>query len=159
MIFSSETTGIIKIMTGTCWYTAKNRDRGSRFLTCSITSRRSGELPLSRIWKDDPGLSAGSRVAKARTALEKRYASLQEEHPDWFADRDYREMTEETSHIELLANPVHCQAKEPVVYYEMTELMKRAEEEVAFPYALYHLQRLDAAAPFRSLRIRGEGGS
>ena len=105
------------------------------------------ELPLSRIWKDDPGLSSKSRVAKARAALEERYAFLQEEHPDWFADRDYREMTEETSQIELLANPIHCYAKEPVVYYEMTELMKRAEEEVRFhtPYIIcndWMLQRL-----------------
>ncbi len=96
------------------------------------------ELPLNRIWKDNPELQSRNRVSQAREALEERYASMQEEHPDWFADCDYRENTREVNHIELLANPTHCQAKEPVVYYEMTELMKQAEEEVRFhtPYII-----------------------
>ena len=105
------------------------------------------ELPLNRIWKDNPELQSRNRVSQAREALEERYASMQEEHPDWFADCDYRENTREVNHIELLANPTHCQAKEPVVYYEMTELMKQAEEEVRFhtPYIIcndWMLQRL-----------------
>ena len=96
------------------------------------------ELPLNRIWKDNPELQSRNRVSQAREALEERYASMQEEHPDWFADCDYRENTREVNHIELLANPTHCYAKEPVVYYEMTELMKQAKEEVRFhtPYII-----------------------
>lgn len=105
------------------------------------------ELPLSRIWKDDPALGSRGRVLRARTVLEERYASMQAEHPDWFAECDYMENTQETNHIELLANPTHCYAKEPVVYYEMTELMKQAEQEVRFhtPYIIcndWMLQRL-----------------
>ena len=107
------------------------------------------ELPLNRIWKDNPELQSRNRVSQAREALEERYASMQEEHPDWFADCDYRENTREVNHIELLANPTHCYAKEPVVYYEMTELMKQAEEEVRFhtPYIIcndWMLERLSA---------------
>ncbi len=72
---------------------------------------------------------------------------MQKEHPDWFADCDYEKKTKEVNHIELLSNPTHCQAKEPVVYYEMTELMKQAEGEVYFhtPYIIcndWMLQRL-----------------
>lgn len=105
------------------------------------------ELPLCRLWKDDPALQSGKRVTQAREALERRYLSLQERFPDWFAPCDYMEMTREVSHIELLSNPIHCYAKEPVVYYEMTELMKRAEGEVRFhtPYIIcngWMLQRL-----------------
>ena len=96
------------------------------------------ELPLSRIWKDDPGSRSHGRILRAREALEERYASMQKEHPDWFADCDYEKNTKEVNHIELLSNPTHCQAKEPVVYYEMTELMKQAEGEVYFhtPYII-----------------------
>lgn len=105
------------------------------------------ELPLSRIWKDDPGSRSHGRILRAREALEERYASMQKEHPDWFADCDYEKNTKEVNHIELLSNPTHCQAKEPVVYYEMTELMKQAEGEVYFhtPYIIcndWMLQRL-----------------
>ena len=37
--------GDYKIMTGTCWYTAKSRGRGSRSRTCSVISRGSGSFP------------------------------------------------------------------------------------------------------------------
>ena len=105
------------------------------------------ELPLCRIWKDDPSLETRWRVADARKMLEERYADLQKAHPDWFEPCNYLEMTKEVNHIELLANPTHCYAKEPVVFYEMTELMKQAGEEVRFhtPYIIcddWMLQRL-----------------
>ena len=105
------------------------------------------ELPLCRLWKDDAGLQSGGRVIRAREALMERYASLQQLHPDWFLSCDYREKTREVNCIRLLSNPIHCYAKEPVVYYEMTELMKQAESEVRFhtPYIIcndWMLQRL-----------------
>ena len=106
------------------------------------------QLPLCQIWKDDAGLLQRSRVAKAGTELRERYAAMQETYPDWFTPCDYREKTVEVNHIELLSNPIHCQAKEPVVFYEMTELMKQAGEEVCFhtPYIIcndWMLQRLE----------------
>ena len=96
------------------------------------------ELPLCRIWKDDPGLLEKGRVAKAQEELQARYAAMKEEHPDWFAPCDYRERTREVNRIGLLTNPTHCYAKEPTVFYAMTELMKTAEEEVRFhtPYII-----------------------
>ena len=73
------------------------------------------------VYKRQPELQSRNRVSQANDALEERYASMQEAHPDWFADCDYSENTREVNHIELLDNPTHCQVKEPVVYYEMTE--------------------------------------
>lgn len=96
------------------------------------------ELPLCRIWKDDPKLLEKERVAAAGEELRERYAARKEEHPDWFEPRDYEESTREVNRIRLLSNPTHCYAKEPAVFYAMTELMKSARREVRFhtPYII-----------------------
>ena len=106
------------------------------------------ELSLCRIWKDDAKILEKGRVADAQEELRGRYAAMKEEHPEWFEPCDYRETTREVNHIELLANPTHCYAKEPVVFYAMTELMQSAEEEVRFhtPYIIcddWMLDRLE----------------
>ena len=53
-------------------------------------------------------------------------------------EKDYTEETVEVKKMTLLSNPTHVYAKEPVVFYEMTELMKQADHEVLFhtPYII-----------------------
>lgn len=86
----------------------------------------------SFIWKWNPS------VKSAEEELRSRYKELAEEHPDWLTAKDYTEETVEVKKMTLLSNPIHVYAKEPVVYYEMTELMKQADSKVLFhtPYII-----------------------
>lgn len=86
----------------------------------------------SFIWKWNPS------VKFAEEELRSRYKELAEEHPDWLTAKDYTEETVEVKKMTLLSNPIHVYAKEPVVYYEMTELMKQADSKVLFhtPYII-----------------------
>lgn len=78
------------------------------------------------------------KYADARAELEERYRNMQKEHPDWFEQIDYAEKTVPVNKATLLSNPVTLYAKEPTVFYAVTDLMGRAEEKVRFhtPYIL-----------------------
>ena len=84
------------------------------------------------IWKWNPS------VKTAEGELRRRYKEIAKEHPDWIMEKDYTEETVEVKKMTLLSNPTHVYAKEPVVFYEMTELMKQADHEVLFhtPYII-----------------------
>lgn len=86
----------------------------------------------SFIWKWNPS------VKSAEEELHSRYKELAKEHPDWLTAKDYTGETVEVKKMTLLSNPIHVYAKEPVVYYEMTELMKQADSKVLFhtPYII-----------------------
>ena len=70
--------------------------------------------------------------------LKERYRSLQSQYPQLFEPYDYGENTFETKGITLLSNETHIYGKEPVVFYELTELMKQAKENVVVhtPYVV-----------------------
>lgn len=95
-------------------------------------------LPVCEAFHSNEIYQERSNVQEAKKELEMLYGELRREHEDWFADCDYEEMTRPVNHIELLSNPINAGIKEPVVFYEMTELMKRAEEKVTFhtPYII-----------------------
>lgn len=86
----------------------------------------------SPIWKWNPS------VKTAEGELRRRYKEIAKEHPDWIMEKDYTEETVEVKKMTLLSNPTHVYAKEPVVFYEMTELIKQADHEVLFhtPYII-----------------------
>lgn len=96
------------------------------------------DLPVCEAFHDQESIQDRSKVQEAKEELEILYEELQEEHGDWFQDCDYEEVTRPANHIELLSNPVDVGIKEPVVFYEMTELMRQAEKEVFFhtPYII-----------------------
>lgn len=81
-----------------------------------------------------------SEDEKEETAafLKERYQSLLEQYPKLFEPYDYVQNTYETKGVTLLANEKHIYAKEPVVFYELTELMKQAEKNVIIhtPYVV-----------------------
>lgn len=88
------------------------------------------------------------KYADAGKELRERYEKMQEEHPDWFETVDYVEKTVPVNKATLLSNPATLYAKEPVVFYSVTELMARAQEKVRFhtPYILcnkWMLERLE----------------
>lgn len=97
----------------------------------------------SFLWRMNPS------VKTAREELETLYKKVEKEHGDWLKAVDYTEKTLPVNHIELISNPTHRFAKEPVVFYTMTELMKQAKEEVVFhtPYVIcdtWMLEQLEA---------------
>lgn len=117
------------------------------------------ELPASRLYHDDPKVLHKKAVKEAKKELQDRYASMRRERPSWFESRDYEAMTRPVNHIELVSNPTACYAKEPVVFYTITRLMKQAEKEVRFhtPYILCNdwmlsqLREVCASAPVVSM--------
>lgn len=95
----------------------------------------------SRFWKWNPS------VKKAARELKEQYQALRSENKDWFEAKDYEAATVPVNQIRLVSNPTHLYAKEPTVFYTITELMKGAEKEVIFhtPYIIcndWMLERL-----------------
>ena len=100
-------------------------------------------LPESRLYRVRH--PEKQKYADARAELEARYQNMQAEHPDWFEPIDYAEKTVPVNKATLLSNPVTLSAKEPAVFYAVTDLMARAEEKVRFhtPYILCNTWMLE----------------
>lgn len=81
---------------------------------------------------------AEKKTAAAALTLDTLYARLQSEHDDWLSSLDYTKKTVPVNQIRLLTNPVSSTVKEPVLFYQMTELMRLSGEPVSFhtPYLL-----------------------
>lgn len=95
------------------------------------------ELDTCRYFYNDRENASEDRVIQARKELEERYLALRktyelEEVPD------YEQMTFAVNRITLLSNPTHVYAKEPTVFYSLTQLMKESEEEITIhtPYII-----------------------
>jgi len=61
-----------------------------------------------------------------------------EENKERICDTDYTDETFETEKIALVSNPIHTGSKEPVVWYQLGELMKNAKNRVKIhtPYII-----------------------
>ena len=95
----------------------------------------------SRFWKQNPS------VKKAAGEIAEAVKTLKEAYGDEIGKNDYESITLPVNQIQLISNPTHILAKEPVVFYTITELMKQAKEEVVFhtPYVIcddWMLERL-----------------
>lgn len=106
------------------------------------------ELPASHLYHDDEKILEKKSVKEAGRELQDRYTAMQRERPSWFEECDYIRKTKPVNHIELVSNPTTCYAKEPAVFYTITQLMQKAETEVRFhtPYILcndWMLKRLE----------------
>ena len=96
-------------------------------------------LDVCRPFHDNEALAEKKKVKEERALLEERYAELTAEYPELFdGSWDYEAHTYEAGKITLLSNPTHIYGKEPVLFYELTELMSQAEERVVFqsPYVV-----------------------
>lgn len=91
-----------------------------------------------RLFHEKASLAKRESVKKSRKAAKDAYLSYVKEHQEEIADRDYAKDTFETEKIVLLSNPIHTQSKEPVVWYELGELMKQAKQRVKIhtPYII-----------------------
>ena len=77
-------------------------------------------------------------VKNAVLELQEGYQQYFEDNEEKICDTDYADETFETEKITLLSNPIHTGAKEPVVWYQLGELMKNAKERVKIhtPYII-----------------------
>ncbi|MCI6468226.1 MAG: phospholipase D family protein [Faecalicatena sp.] len=95
-------------------------------------------LDVCKTFGKKAGMAEKAKVKMAREELEKRWKKLLKEYPVILEKADYIEMTYEVNRITLLSNPTHVYAKEPTLFYSLTQLMKQAQEEVAIhtPYII-----------------------
>lgn len=86
------------------------------------------------------------RINTVLEELEGVEENLKTNYPQIYQDFDYEKATVETKAINLLANPIHPYAKEPVVFATMAELMKRADTEVRLhtPYIIANKKMLES---------------
>lgn len=70
--------------------------------------------------------------------LRAHYQELQNNRPDLFAPFDYSLNTHPTNSVQLLTGPTGIYSKEPVLFYQLTQLMKTARTQVTIhtPYAV-----------------------
>lgn len=94
--------------------------------------------PLCHIYHNDPNGLQDFSVSRAAGELDALYTAMMQEHPDWFAACDYEAKTMPANKIQLVTNPIHCYAKEPLVFYTVTQLMQQGRENVYFhtPYII-----------------------
>lgn len=87
-------------------------------------------------------------VKKAGKEIKAQLPAMQKSYGAWFEKKDYEKITYPVQKIQLVSNPIHRYAKEPTVFYTLTELMQKAEKEVVFhtPYIIcndWMLERLE----------------
>ena len=77
-------------------------------------------------------------VKNAVLELQNSYQKYFEENKEKICETDYTDETFETEKIALVSNPIHTGPKEPVVWYQLGELMKNAKERVKIhtPYII-----------------------
>ena len=127
----------------------KNFDRDV-LVVCDETQK---DISVNQLWiyfetiweQEDCRYFHNSKKLADRQSVKKAVLELQEGYQQYFevnkekiCDTDYADETFETEKITLLSNPIHTQAKEPVVWYQLGELMKNAKERVKIhtPYII-----------------------
>lgn len=105
------------------------------------------ELEECKIVMDSKPAFSKGKVKACADELKELYQNMQSEHSGWFEKADYTGMTTETNRIRLLSNPIQASVKEPVLFYNMTELMMQSPGKIVFhtPYILcndYMTERL-----------------
>lgn len=90
------------------------------------------------LFHNDPKLLEKAAVKEKTELLHDRYDYLLETYPESFQEPDYKAKTKPAGKIRLISNPTGIYAKEPVVFYTLSELMKGAGEQVILhtPYAV-----------------------
>lgn len=96
------------------------------------------ELKECKIVMDSVVSLHKGKVSKSRDELKTIYKQLQDSHSQWFLNISYEDITVETNKVQLLSNPIESSSKEPVLFYNMTELMAQSGGKITFhtPYIL-----------------------
>lgn len=96
------------------------------------------EYDVCREFHNQEKLGRKKSVKKAAEDAKECYQTYVSEQEEIVHDRDYTKDTFETEKINLISNPIHTQAKEPIVWYQLAELMKGAKQNVKIhtPYII-----------------------
>ena len=96
------------------------------------------ELDVCSDFHENEKLNKRKSVQEAAGEAKKCYEAYLAENEKEIRDSDYSKNTYETEKIALISNPIHTGAKEPVAWYEMGELIKRASFRVKIhtPYII-----------------------
>ncbi len=102
----------------------------------------------SGVYHNGEGIAKRACVRRAAGELRGIYARYLAEVPEAAEEPDYGAITLPTGKVTLLANPTTVYAKEPTVFYALTELMKQAQESVMIhtPYIIANDMMYDAFA-------------
>lgn len=88
------------------------------------------DMGICSSWHDHTWNFRIPSVKRAEKELMQIYEEMKEKRTDWFEPADYRDKTVEVNRITLLSNPTELYAKEPEVFYGLTELMSQAKKEI-----------------------------
>lgn len=127
----------------------KNYDRDV-LVVCDEPEKENSVNQLSEyfetIWnQEDSGyfhnnkkLANRKSVKNAVLELQNSYQKYFEENKERICETNYTDETFETEKITLVSNPIHTGSKEPVVWYQLGELMKNAKNRVKIhtPYII-----------------------
>ena len=95
------------------------------------------------VWssRDSKPVKQGKSTAQGREVLEKRYEALKVQSPQAFEKIDLQALTIPAKSVHLLANPVNAGNKQPLLWTQLTELMKKGTDiEVVTPYIILNRQ-------------------
>lgn len=87
----------------------------------------------------DERLQKREKVAAQISMLREQYESMKNKHKEWFDHQySFEEHTVPTQKVSLISGETHIYGKKPLVWKELSALMKQAEERVTFhtPYAV-----------------------
>ena len=94
--------------------------------------------PGQLIGHNNKKLANRKSVKNAVLELQNSYQKYFEENKERICETNYTDETFETEKITLVSNPIHTGSKEPVVWYQLGELMKNAKNRVKIhtPYII-----------------------
>lgn len=96
-------------------------------------------MDVCRDFHEDSSLLDKKGVQDEVNALKERYAQIKKDKAELFeSDSHYDDITVPVNKATLVSNPKGIYGKEPVVWYELEQLMKNADEKVIIhtPYAV-----------------------
>ena len=143
---------------------SRSLDREVLVYNTQHQAERSGESSLFQlqqyfddIWNDDScqfyGAQSNPSVSQQKLLrdLQEHYMRLLQQHSQLFQDLDFIGRTVPVRQIQLLYNDPGLTAKEPVLFYQLCQLMGQAQQQVTFfsPYAVCNgamLQQLQQVA-------------
>ncbi len=106
-----------------------------------------------KYFHENLALQEKDAIKEIREMLRNRYEEIVKNRPDLCQAFDYSTVTVEANKITLISNPTGLYEKEPVVFYELTELMKQAKERVFIhtPYAVCNQWMYDTLKEVKTL--------
>ncbi len=111
-------------------------------------------LEVCSPFHNDEALARKQKVKDAVLMLQERYTQLTKDYPRLFDEYPaYEERTYETGSIRLLSNPTGIYAKEPLVFYQLIQVMKQAQQCVVIqsPYVVCNAYMCEALTGLKQM--------